>query len=175
MKKLPYPAYLALFLGILGIISAGLLAGINILTAPAIKANEEKKLAEQLKVIEVESPKILEVELLENVQNAYEGLYSGKEVYVFNVQNKNQYLTIQTLVVITKEDGKILNISVGLPATNPPGIGGSFEGVKFGLIDATQEDYDSKFDKVTGATISSNSVKACVKLAFDQYKVIKEA
>ena len=156
MKKLPYPAYLALFLGILGIISAGLLAGINILTAPAIKANEEKKLAEQLKVIEVESPKILEVELLENVQNAYEGLYSGKEVYVFNVQNKNQYLTIQTLVVITKEDGKILNISVGLPATNPPGIGDL--GVKFGLIDATQEDYDSKFVKVTNNL--SNSVKA---------------
>jgi uncharacterized protein with FMN-binding domain len=117
----------------------------------------------------------LEVELLENVQSAYEGLYSGKEVYVFNVQNKNQFLTIQTLVVITKEDGKILNISVGLPATNPPGFGGSFEGVKFGLIDATQEDYDSKFVKVTGATTSSNSVKACVELAFDQYKVIKEA
>ena len=56
MKKLPYPLYLALFLGVLGIIAAGLLAGINILTAPAIKANEKKKLAEQLKVIEVESP-----------------------------------------------------------------------------------------------------------------------
>jgi len=62
MKKLPYPLYLALFLGVLGIIAAGLLAGINILTAPAIKANEEKKLAEQFKVIEVESPKILENE-----------------------------------------------------------------------------------------------------------------
>ena len=42
MKKLPYPLLLALFLGVLGIIAAGLLAESIFLTAPAIKANEEK-------------------------------------------------------------------------------------------------------------------------------------
>lgn len=172
MKKLPYPLYLALFLGVLGIIAAGLLAGINILTAPAIKANEEKKLAEQFKVIEVESPKILEVELLENVLGAYEGLTNGKACFVFNVQNKNQFLTVQTLVVISQEDGKILNLSVNLPATTH-GMDSSFEGNKFGVIDANQDDFTGKFVTISGATKSSDSVKACINLAYEQYKGIK--
>jgi len=173
MKKIPYPLYLAIFLGALGIIAAGLLAGVNILTAPAIKANEEKRLEEQLKVIEVESPSIVKVKLLAGVVGVYEGIYKGTECYVFNTEDTNEYLTVRVLVVIDKVAGKVINLSVGMPATTH-GLNDKFIDNKFGVINAGANDFEGKFVyNISNATTSATSVKNCIKVAFEQNKGIK--
>jgi hypothetical protein len=61
---------------------------------------------------------------------------------------------------------------VNLPATTH-GKDSSFEGNKFGVIDANQDDFTGKFVPIGGATASYNSVKACINLAYEQYKGIK--
>lgn len=175
MKKLPYPIYLAIFLSILGLLSAGILAGVNILTTPARLENEKKELEKTLAEVEVTSPVKLEVELISGVKVVYQGIKNDEECYVFNTENTNEYVTVKVLVVINKASGKIMDLVVAKGATSH-GFDNQFSNNKFGLVgeaNTNKINPDAKIGVVTGATVSSRSVKKCVDQALAQYNLVK--
>lgn len=175
MKKLPYPIYLALFLSILGLLSAGILAGVNILTTPVKLANEKKELEKTLAEVEVTNPELLEVELVSGISAAYKGIKNSKNCYVFSAENKNNFVTVKVLVVIEAENGKIMDLVIFSGATSHS-MDSEFINNKFGLIGETTTSKinpDEKNGIVSGATVSSASVKKAIDASIIQYNLVK--
>lgn len=165
-------AKLALFLTVLGIICAGLLALVNSLTSPVIEKNKQKELEETLKVINVQSPtELTDIELVENMDAVYTGTVDGVECYVFQTTVKSTFKTITTLFVVSKSDKKIINVATtvgdGLTTHN---MDKEMLESKFGLIGSTSANYSSNFAPVAGATISSNSIIWGADALFEQLK-----
>lgn len=174
MKKLPRTLYLALFLLALGVIAGSLLAGVNAITKPVIEQNAIKELEKNLADVNVKNPKDISstVKLVSGVSSVYSGEFDGKECYVFNTANSNKYTTVKVLVVLAKEDGKILNFKVtGEPSITTHGFDASFAG-ELGVIGETSSD---KLVSISGATFSRGSVKACLDAAINMYNAMKGA
>lgn len=171
-KGMPDILKLTLFLAVLGLICAGLLAGMNRLTAPIIEKNKQKELETTLAAVGVKNPVlVVDIELVGGVRAIYEGQINNADCYVFEVSVTNQYTTITTLVVIGKSDRiiKALSPVAGTPSFTTHGLDGSFSGNNFGVVGANQSNYQSAFENISGATVSSGSISRAVALAYEQF------
>lgn len=165
MKKMPRILYLALFLLALGVIAGGLLSFVNSITAPVIEENATKELEKTLEAVNVKNPTDItsKVKLVGGVKTVYSGECDGKKCYVYNVSNTNKYTTVNVLVVISSENGRILNINVsGTPSITTHGFDSSFVG-DLNVIGSTNS---NNLKTVTGATFSRDSIKKCLDDAF---------
>lgn len=178
MKK--HPAYMIGFLAIVGIICATLLSVVNAITYPIILENEFKSLNATLSALDVQVTEDLTEELekdknmLDGVNNVYAGVHADStNCYVFEVNANNNFTSFKVLVVISKEDGKILTLStVGESGFTTHGKDSLFKGNDFGLTNSTSSSLDANFISVSGATVSSDSILVAVKLAYKQLEVL---
>ena len=171
---------LSLFLAILGLICAGILAIVNNITSPIIEQNKIKELEKQLSVINIKDPKVVECDLIKGVDAVYSGIYNKglsdeNECYIFQVTVKNDYTSITTIIAISKTNGKIIALSPlsGDPSYTTHGKNNDFKGNDFGLVGSNNNGINSAFENVAGATKSSESIKKAAKLAFEQYELLK--
>ena len=170
MKKMPRSVYLSLFLLIVGVIAGGVLAGINMLTAPIIEDNKLKELQASFAEIGVTITATEDAELLEGVTGLYSGTFEGKEAFVITTSNANKYTTVNLISVVEKSSGSVLTAKVsGQPNITTHGFDGSFTNSGLGLIGATS---GADLNKVSGATISTESVRACLDLALAQFSAV---
>ncbi len=148
-------------LGVICIIAAGLLAGVNSLTKPRILAQALTEENAGLKEV------LSEVDNFEAVKEKEEIIYykgydkNGKFVGVaFKAVAKGYSSTIETLAGMLK-DGKIIAIKI-LSQNETPGLGSRITDLSFinqfkGINDL------SGVQAITGATISSRAVIASVE------------
>lgn len=175
MKKLPYPIYLSFFLGILGIICSGLLAGVNCITAPVIKENQAKAFNEILKQANLE----YDTEM-NGLDTDVAGCYAlnGNKVKcaVFQVTTKNNDDNVEfnIIIAINVTNGQIEYISVaGQSGFTTHGHDADFIGNDFGVKNATSSNYEDKFTGISGATHSALAVKNAITVAFSQFEKVK--
>lgn len=170
MKKMPRSVYLSLFLLIVGVIAGGILAGINMLTAPIIEENKLKELQASFAEIGVTITATEDAELLDGVTGLYSGTFEGKETFVVTTSNGNKYTTVNLIAVIEKSSGSVLTAKVsGQPNITTHGFDGSFTNDGLGLIGATSAD---DLNNISGATFSAESVKICLQIALDQFAAV---
>ena len=168
--------FLSLFLAVLGLVCAGMLAVVNHITEPIIQDNKRKELEKQLEVINIKDPTEVECELIKGVDAVYSGIYNKgekdeTECYVFQVTIKNDYTSITTIIAIGKEKGKIVALAPlsGDPSYTTHGKNDNFVMNNFGLIGSGSNNINSSFEAVAGATKSSESIKNAAKLAYEQF------
>lgn len=170
MKKMPRSVYLSLFLLIVGVIAGGILAGINMLTAPIIEENKLKELQASFAEIGVTITATEDAELLDGVTGLYSGTFEGKEAFVITTSNANKYTTVNLITVVEKSSGSVLTAKVsGQPNITTHGFDGSFTNSGLGLIGATS---GSDLNNVSGASVSTDSVRACLDLAIRQFAAV---
>lgn len=170
MKKMPRSVYLSLFLLIVGVIAGGILAGINMLTAPIIEENKLKELQASFAEIGVTITATEDAELLDGVTGLYSGTFEGKEAFVITTSNANKYTTVNLITVVEKSSGSVLTAKVsGQPNITTHGFDGSFTNSGLGLIGATS---GSDLNNVSGASVSTDSVRACLDLAISQFAAV---
>lgn len=180
-KKMPHILHLVIFLTILGVICAGILALVNNITAPIIEGNLQEELESSLNTIGVKEAKEVtdqyENNLVDGVEKIFEGKLEGTMCYVFQVSNKNSFTTITTLVVLAKDSGVILKVNPlsGTPSFSTHGKDDAILNHDFGVNGRNENDFETYFNAVSGATVSSGSIKASISIAYAQYnKIILE-
>ncbi len=143
-------------LGIICIVAAGLLAGVNSLTKPRILAQALAEESAGLKEVLPEADKFEVVKEKEEIRY-YKGYdKNGKFVGVaFKAVGKGYSSTIETLAGMLK-DGKIVAIKI-LSQNETPGLGSRISDSSFinqfnGINDLL------RVEAITGATISSRAV-----------------
>ena len=170
MKKMPRSVYLSLFLLIVGVIAGGLLAGVNYFTAPIIEDNKLKELQKTFDEINVTILNKEEVDLVSGVTAVYTGTFEGKESFVITTENSNKYTTVKVIVVMEKATGSVIQAKVtGDPNITTHGFDSNFTNDKLGLIGATSGD---DLNKISGATVSTDSVRVCLNAAIEQFTQI---
>ena len=102
----------------------------------------------------------------ENLKAEYKAVKDGKEVSIYYLEKANVFTTVKLYVGID-EDGKIVNMVT--TQSDTLGKGESFNGSSMGLNGATSTTVDDSFVVVSGATISSNTVKDLITIAFDKF------
>lgn len=170
-KRMPDILKLTIFLAVLGLICAGLLAGMNKITAPIIEKNKQKELEATLAAVGVKNPVLVnDAQLVNGVKAIYEGQIDNADCYVFEISVANQYTNITTLIVIGKTDQAIKALSpvAGTPSFTTHGLDKAFNGNDFGVIGSNQNTYKSAFITVSGATVSSGSISKALELAYEQ-------
>lgn len=176
-KKMPHILHLVLFLSVLGVICAGLLAAVNELTAKRIEENIKAELDSSFSQMGVVSPKervLSGNQLVSGVKNVYDAKLKedDSECYVFQISHKNAFTEITTLVVI-KKDSKIVASVKPLSSTKGYTTNGKsveIENQDYGVNGCSESDYEQNFRPISGATISSNSIKESIKIAFEQLR-----
>lgn len=172
MKKMPESLKFSLFLALLGLICAGLLALVNSITSPIIENMKQEELQETLKDVGI--TKDLKEITPDKYVNGVKKIYSGKddadkECYVFEVEKSNTYTSFTTLVVFYKEKYLIKTVVVlKTDKITTHNKDQDFINNDFNLPGSTPEDYEDNFANVSGATYSSESVKAAVTSAYLQ-------
>ena len=102
----------------------------------------------------------------ENLKAEYKAVKDGKEVSIYYLEKANVFTTVKLYVGID-EDGKIVNMVT--TQSDTLGKGESFNGSSMGLNGATSTTIDDSFVVVSGATVSSNTVKDLITIAFDKF------
>lgn len=175
INKMPKVLKLSLFLLVLGILAGGLLAIVNDFTKDIISKNELDNYYSELVSLGIrsESIKEMEVEKEEGIDNIYRANTNDNlPCYVFVVHDENSYTMVKTIVLIEVATEKILNIKVSSGATTH-NFDAKFINNDFGVVGSEVNEFESKFEIVTGATASSNSVKKCIKLVEKQLSLFE--
>lgn len=176
-KKMPHILHLVIFLFVLGLICAGLLALVNNITAPFIEKNKENDLENTFSQINVKNPVELKNQtLIDGVEKIYLGKIDDEECYVFQINSKNNFTTITTLVVISKRSNLILALQPmsGTPSFTTHGKDDAIANNDYNVVGRGENNYNDYFNSVSGATISSSSIKNSIRIAFEQLKQVKE-
>lgn len=154
-----------------------LLAVVNSVTSPIIKAAEEAAAAQARSEVlkEAKSFELMkDVKLPEGVSEAYKG--NDGTGFVFMLTQKGYGGDIK-LICGMRPDGSIESVKT-LSHSETSGIGSKVvdnaTGYNKNYSGKTAENYES-VDAVTGATISSKAYKAAVKSAFEAYETVKGA
>ena len=154
-----------------------LLAVVNMVTAPIIKAAEEEAASKARAEVltEAKSFELMKnVKLPDGVTEAYKG--NDGTGFVFMLTQKGYGGDIK-LICGMRPDGSIEAIKT-LSHSETSGIGSKVVdnagGYNKNYSRKTAADYES-VDFVSGATISSKAYRAAVKSAFDAYDVVKGA
>ena len=108
----------------------------------------------------------IEVTPTENLKAEYTATKDGKVVTIYYLEKENRFTTVK-LYVGLDEEGKIVNMVT--TQSDTIGKGENFNGEDMGLNGATSTTVDDSFVSVSGATISSNTVKELIALAFEQF------
>ncbi|MFR7881449.1 MAG: leucine-rich repeat protein [Christensenellales bacterium] len=103
---------------------------------------------------------------MKNLKVEYKAVKDGKEVSIYYLEKANVFTTVKLYVGID-EDGKIVNMVT--TQSDTLGKGESFNGSSMGLNGATSTTVDDSFVVVSGATVSSNTVKDLITIAFDKF------
>ena len=158
------------------LVVTALLAYINSVTAPIIKAADEAAAAKarQEVLAEADEFELLDMELPEGVTEAYEA--ENGTGYVFMLTTKG-YGGAINLICGIKSDGSIESVQT-LNHSETSGIGSRVvdnnSPYRQQYVGKTADDYDT-VDAVTGATISSKAYKKAIDAAFEAYNMVKEA
>lgn len=156
-------------LGIICIVAAGLLAGVDILTKPKILAQE--KLEEELSLKAI-FPLAAEFnEIREGGETAYFKVIdsSGKIIGVaFTASAKGYAGEIKTLAGMSN-DGKIAAIKI-ISHNETPGLGSRITAANFTDRFKGKDDL-SKVEAITGATISSKAVIDSVRKKAEEIRI----
>ena len=154
-----------------------LLAVVNMVTAPIIKAAEEEAASKARAEVltEAKSFELMKnVKLPDGVTEAYKG--NDGTGFVFMLTQKGYGGDIK-LICGMRPDGSIEAIKT-LSHSETSGIGSKVvddkNGYRDNYIGKTAEDYES-VDGITGATISSTAYKKALGSAFEAYEAVKEA
>ncbi len=165
-----------LVLGCICLAVTALLAYVNLVTAPIIKAADEKAAAEARAEVlsEAEGFELIDVKLPDEVTEAYKA--ENGAGYVFKLSVKGYGGDIVMMCGI-RSDGSIEKCKT-LSHNETSGIGSRVVSNDSGYSDKyvgkTAEDYE-EVDGVSGATISSKAYKKAISAAFDAYNTVKEA
>ena len=158
------------------LVVTALLAFINSVTAPIIKAADEAAAAKarQEVLAEADEFELLDMELPEGVTEAYKA--ENGSGYVFMLTTKG-YGGAINLICGIKSDGSIESVQT-LNHSETSGIGSRVvdnnSPYRQQYVGKTADDYDT-VDAVTGATISSKACKKAIDAAFEAYNMVKEA
>ncbi len=172
-KKMPYVLHLTLFLFVLGAICSLLLSIVNFYTKGIINKNEQEQLRQTLEEVGLYDFKTMtnDYQLIDGVVEIYEGKSkAGKALIATLVEKDNRYVTIKSLIVLAKEEGIVENIKV-IGNSTSHNMNDQFN-QDFGIIGSTSKDYADKFQIVSGATVSSNTIKESIDIAFKQLNII---
>lgn len=157
-----------LILGVICIIAAGLLSGVDILTKPKILAQEKLEEDLSLKAIFPLAHRFDEVK--ENKEVIYYKAFdnAGKFIGVaFKASGKGYAQEVKTLAGML-EDGEITAIKI-LSHNETPGLGSRITASSFTDRFRGKRDL-SKIEAITGATISSRAVIDSVKKKAEEIK-----
>lgn len=174
MKKLPKPIQYMILLFCLGLITGGLLALINSITAPRIEAYENEKTNEALKELVDFS---VQEEITEkynqdtkNIGNIYllKDDSNKKIAVVYRVTTKGYGGNVVTLVAINLENDTFINSKIISADSETPGIGSKILDHDFGISGSSVS--SSELNIISGATFSSNAVKNAIEIASNNYK-----
>jgi len=148
-------------LGIICIIAAGLLAGVDILTQPKILAQAKLEEELSLKIIFPLAHHFDEVK--EKGETIYYKVFDGENKFIgvaFQVSGRGYAGEVKILAGMLK-DGKITAIKI-LSQNETPGLGSRITSLSF--IDRFKGRNDlSEVEAITGATVSSRAVIDSVK------------
>lgn len=155
-------------------ISAGVLAAVNSLTAPVIKANAEKKQNEAMaKVLpEAQSFELIE---LENLTGSATAVYSAKDAGYVVLCEPNGYGGAISMAVGVKKDGTVSGIDI-ISQSETAGLGANctkdefkaqFAGKTSGITVSKNGAKDNQIDAISSATITSKAVTKGVNDALD--------
>lgn len=157
------------------LVVTAILAYVNTITAPIIKAAEEKNAAEARAEVLTEAKDFEKLDiqgLPEGVTEVYKG--SDNAGYVVMMQSKGYGGDIKLICGI-RSDGSIEKIKT-LSHSETSGIGSRVVDNKSGYSDnyvgKTAKDYQS-VDAISGATISSKAYKKAVGLALEAFEKVK--
>ena len=159
------------------LIVTALLAYVNIVTSPIIKAAEEKAAAEARSEVlkEAKEFELLDIKgLPEGITAVYRG--SDESGFVFMMTQKGYGGDINLICGI-RPDGSMEAVKT-LSHSETSGIGSKVVDNSSGYRDRyagkTADTY-SEVDAITGATISSTAYKKAIASAFEAYEIVKEA
>lgn len=159
------------------LVVTALLAFVNQLTLPVIVEAEEKAAAAARTEVLPEAKdfqRLTPDALPEGVTDVYEG--SNHTGYVILVQTKG-YGGLIKLICGIREDGTLSAVKT-LSHSETSGVGtkavDNHSGYRERFVGTTAESYQ-QVDTITGATISSTAYQKAIGLAFDAYRMIKEA
>lgn len=173
MKEIVKP--IAVLAAICLVVTA-LLAYINSVTSPIIKAADEAAAAQARQEVlsEADGFEQLDVALPDGVTEAYKATNGAG--YVFMLSTKGYGGTINLICGI-KSDGTIESTQT-LNHSETSGIGSRVvdngSAYRQNYVGKTADSYDS-VDAVTGATISSKAYKKAIAAAFEAYELVREA
>ena len=170
----------ALSLFIICAVAAGLLAGINGLTAPAIAENNQQKANESRKSVFPEATSFEEAVTADGRVFYIAFTDNEKTGYVFNT-SANGYGGKIELMTGINIDGTITKVSV-LAINETPGLGmkaknegflNQFSGKSEKLtVTKNGKTAENEIDAITSATISSSAVVSAVNSALEMYNEI---
>ena len=159
------------------LVVTAVLAYVNMVTSPIIKAAEEEAAAKARAEVLSEAKtfeEIKSVKLPEGVTAAFKG--SDNSGYVFMMTQKGYGGDIKLICGI-RNDGSIEAVKT-LGHSETSGIGSRVvdngSGYNKNYAGKKADDYE-KVDVVTGATISSKAYKKAIGTAFEAYEAVKEA
>ena len=158
------------------LVVTALLAFINSVTAPIIKAADEAAAAKARQEVlsEADEFELLDLELPDGVTEAYAA--ANGTGYVFMLTTKG-YGGAISLICGVKADGTIESVQT-LSHSETSGIGSRVvdnnSAYREQYAGKTADDYDT-VDAVTGATISSKAYIKAIEAAFEAYESVKEA
>lgn len=155
-----------IFLCALCLLCGSLIGFVNELTEDRIEESEYNKSFEEVIKSGITKESIKEIEVdnkVDGVKKIYRGLsIDGVPCYAFTVENKNEYTTVEVIVVIEIATEDILNVRV-LPGSTTHQYDNKMSESKFGVAGLPISNFEQHFEIVTGATSSSNSVKKCLE------------
>ncbi|MBN2831188.1 MAG: RnfABCDGE type electron transport complex subunit G [Candidatus Omnitrophica bacterium] len=156
-------------LGVICIVAAGLLAGVDILTKPKILAQEKLEEESSLKAIFPSAHHFTEVK--ENGEIIYYKAFDSDGKFMgiaFKASGKGYAGEVKTLAGMLK-NGEIVAIKI-LSHNETPGLGSRITAANFTDRFKGRSDL-SKVEAITGATISSRAVIDSVKKEAEEIKV----
>jgi Na+-translocating ferredoxin:NAD+ oxidoreductase subunit G len=170
MDKLPQPIKLGLFLFVLGLLCATLLAVVNSFTAPVIEEAKSAQLAQtlgDLKTGVTFKDVTSEYTRQSGVRKVY-GTYVGETMngVIYQVNVSGYGGVIELLIGFNTDTNTIMGLKV-LTQSETPGIGNKIVDFDFGITN--QPINTTNFNMISGATVSSNAVKAALTIAKAQY------
>lgn len=170
MDKFPQPLKLGLFLFVLGLLCATLLAVVNSFTAPVIEEAKSAQLAKTLGDLKSgvtfkdDTSSYTRLSGVRKVYGTYTGETQNGVIYQVNISGYAG--VIEVLIGFNTDTNTVMGLKV-LSQTETPGIGSKIVDFDFGLNNKPFNTTD--FNMISGATVSSNAVKAAVAIAQAQY------
>lgn len=107
----------------------------------------------------------VEIEATDNLKAEYNAVKDGKTTVIYYLEKANTFTTVKMYVGIL--DGKVVNMVT--TQSDTIGMSSKFNGTDMKINGTTVDTFGDSFKSVSGATISSNTVKDLMAIAFAKY------